>query len=52
MRSAYENGYDVITLKDCVAGISTEEHNNAITYDFPMFSTPMTSGEVVAKLAD
>jgi ureidoacrylate peracid hydrolase len=52
MRSAYENGYDVITLKDCVAGISPDEHNNAITYDFPMFSTPMTSDEVVAKLID
>jgi nicotinamidase-related amidase len=25
MRSGYENGYDVITLSDCVAGTSHEE---------------------------
>jgi ureidoacrylate peracid hydrolase len=50
MRSAYENGYNVITLKDCMAGVSVEEHNNAITYDFPMFSTPMTSTELIGQL--
>lgn len=43
MRSAYENGYQVITLSDCVAGTSIEEHDNALRYDFPMFSQPMTS---------
>ncbi|QOR71553.1 MULTISPECIES: cysteine hydrolase [Ruania] len=46
MRSAYENGYRVITLTDCVAATSVEEHDNAITYDFPMFSQPMESAEV------
>jgi nicotinamidase-related amidase len=49
MRTAYENGYDVVTLTDCVAGISPEEHHNAITYDFPMFSTPMKSADVIEK---
>src|SRR5262245_51772489 len=29
MRSGYEHGYRVITLTDCVAGTSTEEHDNA-----------------------
>jgi len=43
MRTAYENGYNVITLTDCCAGLSIEEHNNAIEKDFPMFSEPMTS---------
>lgn len=43
MRTAYENGYNVITLTDCCAGLSTEEHNNAIAKDFPMFSQPMAS---------
>lgn len=46
MRSAYENGYDVVTLTDCVAATSIEEHDNAIRYDFPMFSStqpPTTS---------
>lgn len=50
MRSAYEHGYAVITLRDCVAATSTEAHANALTYDFPMFSTPMTSGELLAQV--
>ena len=45
MRTAYENGYNVITLTDCCAGLSLEEHKNAIEKDFPMFSQPMTSLE-------
>ena len=43
MRTAYENGYNVVTFTDCCAGLSLEEHNNAIAKDFPMFSEPMTS---------
>ena len=43
MRTAYENGYNVITLTDCCAGLSLEEHDNAIAKDFPMFSEPMDS---------
>jgi nicotinamidase-related amidase len=50
MRSAYENGYRVITLTDCTAATSAEEHDNAIAYDFPMFSLPMESGQVTAVL--
>ncbi|WP_446039468.1 cysteine hydrolase [Streptomyces sp. SID1121] len=50
MRSGYENGYRVITVPDCVAATSQEEHDNAITYDYPMFSLPMTSADVVAGL--
>jgi nicotinamidase-related amidase len=50
MRSGYENGYQVITLSDCVAATSIEEHENAITYDYPMFSTPMNSKEFVSAL--
>ncbi|MCL2464926.1 MAG: cysteine hydrolase, partial [Micrococcales bacterium] len=37
MRSAYERGYEVITLSDAVAATSQEEHDNAIKYDYPMF---------------
>lgn len=51
MRTAYEKGFEVITLTDCVAGTSEAEHANAITYDYPMFSKPMTSGEFVDALA-
>jgi nicotinamidase-related amidase len=47
MRTAYENGYNVITLTDCCAGLSLEEHNNAIEKDFPMFSQPMTSSDFI-----
>ena len=50
MRSGYENGYHVITLSDCVAATSPEEHANALQYDYPMFSEPMTSAEFVKAL--
>jgi ureidoacrylate peracid hydrolase len=50
MRSGYENGYRVITLTDCVAATSIEEHENALRYDFPMFSVPMSSDHLVAEL--
>jgi nicotinamidase-related amidase len=50
MRSAYENGYRVITLTDCMAATSAEEHDNAIAYDFPMFSLPMESTTVAESL--
>ena len=46
MRSGYENGYRVITLTDCVAGTSQDEHDNAIRFDYPMFSLPRTADEV------
>jgi nicotinamidase-related amidase len=51
MRSAYERGYEVITLTDCVAGTSPEEHANAITYDYPMFSKPMSSTDFETALS-
>jgi nicotinamidase-related amidase len=50
MRTAYENGYRVITLTDCTAATSAEEHDNAIAYDFPMFSLPMESRTVTEAL--
>lgn len=51
MRTAYEHGFEVITLTDCVAATSSEEHANALKYDFPMFSLPMSSRDFVAQLA-
>jgi len=50
MRTAYEHGFDVITLTDCVAATSREEHDNAIKYDFPMFSRPMPSSELIGQI--
>lgn len=52
MRSAYERGFEVLTLTDCVAGTSAAEHDNAITYDYPMFSKPTTSSQFVGSLTD
>jgi nicotinamidase-related amidase len=50
MRSGYEKGYEVITLADCVAATSQEEHDNAIKFDFPMFSEVKDSGALVEEL--
>ena len=50
MRSGYENGYRVITLTDCTAATSPAEHENAISFDYPMFSLPVESSEVLAAL--
>ncbi|MDT5024160.1 MAG: hypothetical protein QOE61_586, partial [Micromonosporaceae bacterium] len=38
------------TLSDCVAATSTAEHENAIKFDYPMFSDVMTSGALVQEL--
>ena len=51
MRSGYENGYQVITLTDCTAATSVPEHENAISYDYPMFSRPMTAEQVIAEFS-
>jgi nicotinamidase-related amidase len=50
MRTGYEHGYKVITLSDCVAATSIEQHDNALSYDFPMFSEPMTSSDFIREL--
>jgi nicotinamidase-related amidase len=50
MRTGYEKGYEVITLADCVAATSPEEHDNAIKFDFPMFSEVKDSDALVDEL--
>jgi nicotinamidase-related amidase len=50
MRTGYEHGYKVVTLNDCVAATSVEEHDNALAYDYPMFSEPMSSSEFIDRL--
>jgi nicotinamidase-related amidase len=50
MRTAYEHGYNVITLTDCTAATSSEEQTVATSRDYPMFSKPMTSGEAIGTL--
>src|ERR671925_10661 len=50
MRTGYEKGYKVITLSDCVAATSAEEHENAIQFDYPMFSEVMTAEAFTEEL--
>jgi ureidoacrylate peracid hydrolase len=51
MRTGYEKGYDVITLKDCTATLSEEEQRVAVEKTYPMFSRPMSHTEFLAELA-
>ncbi|HYZ57725.1 MAG TPA: cysteine hydrolase [Streptosporangiaceae bacterium] len=50
MRTGYEKGYHVITLSDCVAAMSAEEHENALKFDYPMFSEVMTARDFTEQL--
>jgi len=51
MRTAYEKGYDVVTLTDCTATLSEEEQTMATTKNYPMFSRPMTHEAFLGELA-
>lgn len=51
MRTAYEHGFQVVTVTDCCATVSAEQHDAAIRFDFPMFSHPMTQSQVAEALA-
>jgi ureidoacrylate peracid hydrolase len=50
MRTGYEKGYDVVTLKDCTATLSEEEQRLAVEKNYPMFSRPLTHQEFLAEL--
>ncbi len=50
MRTGYEKGYDVITLKDCTATLSDDEQRLAVEKNYPMFSKPMTHEEFLSML--
>lgn len=41
----------MITLTDAVGATSNAEHDNAITFDYPMFSKPTTVAEYVLALS-
>lgn len=51
MRTGYEKGFNVITLTDCVAATSEEEHKNAIEKDYPMFSHTMSHADFLKVLS-
>jgi nicotinamidase-related amidase len=50
MRTGYEHGYQVLTLTGCTAASSPEQYDNAIAYDFRMFSQPTTSEDFIGEL--
>jgi ureidoacrylate peracid hydrolase len=51
MRTGYEKGYNVITLKDCTAALSSEEQRLAVEKNYPMFSRPMNHDEFLVELS-
>ncbi len=51
MRTGYEKGYNVVTLKDCTATLSEEEQRLAVEKNYPMFSHPMNHGEFLAGVS-
>lgn len=52
MRTAYEKGYEVVTLKDCTAALSEEEQQAAVEKNYPMFSKPMDHKAFLSSLKD
>ena len=46
VRSAYEKGFKVYTLKDCSAATSMAAHESAFEHNLGMFSVPTTSADV------
>jgi ureidoacrylate peracid hydrolase len=51
MRTGYEKGYKVITLKDCTAALSQDEQDLATEKNYPMFSRPMNHDEFLTELS-
>ncbi len=53
--AAHKLGFNDVTAhparwSDCLAATSAEEHDNALRYDHPMFSVPMTSAEFIEAI--
>ena len=51
IRSAYDMGYEAISLTDCMASISQTAHNNSVEENFPLFSKPMTHESFIKGVA-
>lgn len=51
MRSAYDEGYEVIGLVDCMASLSQSVHEATVADNFPLFSKPMQHDAFVAELS-
>jgi len=51
MRTAYEKGFNVVTLTDCTATTSEEGQKAATEGTYGMFSRPMTKDEFLAEIS-
>jgi len=51
MRSAYELGYNVYTLKDCCGATDADGQEACFKYNFGMFSFPTTSDVIMKSIA-
>jgi ureidoacrylate peracid hydrolase len=51
MRTAYEKGYNVVTLTDCTATVSEDEQRMAVEKNYPMFSRPLEHEDFLVELA-
>merc|ERR1711998_522042 len=49
-RTAYEKGFNTVTLTDCCATPSADGQKAATEGTFTMFSTPMSADDFTAKL--
>ena len=50
MRSAYDMGYEVISLVDCMASLNQTTHENSVAENFPLFSKPTMHSAFIAEL--
>eukprot|EP00536_Pseudo-nitzschia_multiseries_P004437 jgi/Psemu1/302577/fgenesh1_kg.73_\ len=51
MRTAYERGFKVYTMKDCTAATSMAAHESTFEHNFGMFSVPTTSEEIMESVS-
>ena len=50
IRSAYDFGYEAISLIDCMASLSQAAHVSSVEDNFPLFSKPMTHDLFIKEL--
>ena len=50
MRTAYDKGYKVYAISDCCATVGEEEQLASIANNWPMFSIPLTTDELLDQL--
>ena len=52
MREAFERGFNVVTLTDCVATTSVAGYRAAVDITYPLFSTPMNAASFRTNIRD